>query len=239
MCCAHLRMGGRPGIYTRGCSVCPAIILVSQDTLRGHGGNTLTLCFLLTVGMSFLLTPSAAIWTRGPLSTTFQHLEQSVSSPERFIQPLGEFIFTALQTSTESFEAAQLVSSMWTVGTRTLCLLEGLQRKVTITRSRMEMLRREGLHDQNRAEVCLSELMLSATLRTSVRIQRSFLSYTTRWIEVASLPGSTMCGPTQTGVFDQSQWNTPPPTALSFEVERLMEEMTGWYSLELEMSCHL
>nr|QUS52508.1 replication-associated protein A [Faeces associated gemycircularvirus 6] len=239
MCVAHLRTGGRLGINTRVGVSCVSCYNISFAGHTSWTRDTDESCFLLTADMSFLLTPSAAIWTRGPLATTFQHLEQSASSPERFIQPLGEFIFTALQTSTESFEAAQLVSSMWTVGTRTLCLLVALQRKVTITQSRMETLRREGLVGQNHAEVCLGDLMLSATLRTSVRIQRSFLSYTTRWIEVASLPGSTMCAPTQTGVFDQSQWSTPPPTALSFEVERLMEEMTGWYSLELEMSCHL
>lgn len=195
-------------------------------------------CFSLTANMSFLHLHSVETLTNGMSAITCRFSELNVSSPGRFTQRLEEFIFTCSSISAENFDPGMFVSSMWTVGTRTLFLLEELQRKVTTMRSKMEMWSRVGLRDRFLAEECLWELRESAMLRTSANLRRSFLSYATKWIEVLSSNLSPSIRLTVSGDLPPSLNPLCHPSQLVSSVASLMDEMIGWRSLELELEAH-
>lgn len=69
MCCAQLRTGGRLGINTRaGCALCPAIILVSQDTCVEH--TLFTLWIMYFVNSRYVLLTYAQCGDLDPWSVS-------------------------------------------------------------------------------------------------------------------------------------------------------------------------
>lgn len=176
--------------------------------------------------------------TNGMSTITYLHSELNVSSPGSYISRLEEFICTCLSISAENFEVGMFVCSMWTVGTRTLALLEELRRRDTTTRSRMVMLSQAGLTGRGRAEECMLELVLSATLRTSAKTRENFLRYSTNWIRELSSNLSATSGLTLTGSLRLNPRSTNHPMALGGDVEVLMGELNGFYSLELELATY-
>lgn len=127
---------------------------------------------------------------------------------------------------------------MLEVSTQTYRHLVARQRKAMIMRSRMEMLLREGSLDRNHAEVSMLELIESAMSRTSARVVRSFLNYTTKWNEAISFAGFRISDPTLTGAFDWISQNTLHIPILCSAAEPWMEEMIGYDSLEWDVENH-
>lgn len=163
----------------------------------------------------------------GTLWSAFQHWEANASLDES-ITRMREFTCTCFAISDASFAVEKLMSSMYTVTTRTLRLLEEHQSWVTTTRSRMVMLFAEDWEDQTWvAEVAMVQLATAGRRSRVRRIEMSFGTWCIDWILRLLRVHSSASRNTQTGNFEQwNQYTSILSTSRSLE-EILMEDLNG------------
>lgn len=151
---------------------------------------------------------------------------------------MEDFIFTCSQTSDGSFEAERLTYSMWTVGTQTLSLLRGHQRRATTTQSRMAMLSAEGWRGRNRAEWEMGRLLTSGLELRKRRIETNFGNWCMNWIPKLLHAVSTHSASMLTGDLPRSLPSMSTMEELSLFQEMLMEEMAGYRNLVSDWQNH-
>ena len=112
----------------------------------------------------------------------------------------GEFISMLSRCGNGSLRREMSVYSMWTDATRTYHLLEGHQRRLTITQLRMETWSQEDLN--GRAEIAWLRLVASG-LKSSLRqLETSFLNASRSWILAHYAPASPVSGRMRNGSTD-------------------------------------
>jgi len=134
--------------------------------------------------MSSLPIPNAGISTLSELWTSFQDWQGNVSLDES-ITRMVDFTSMFFATSDGSFEAEELMYSMWTESIQMLSRLMALQKRDSITRSRMATLYAEvsdGLAGHH-AEISMGRLILSGVGLRKQRLETSFGNWCTSMIQ--------------------------------------------------------
>lgn len=176
--------------------------------------------------------------TLGRLSTCLQSWEQSASLDESIMR-MEAFISMLSLTSHEHSEVAGLISSMWTVATRTSQSLVALQRRVTTTQSKMATWwQADSVDPRGRAEVEMGRLWLSGLQSRRLRIESSFGNFATSWIQRLRLRVSLSSASTAIGDLHQTLPTMNTPLESISPLATLMDEICGWHNLELAMQDH-
>lgn len=187
--------------------------------------------------MDFSPTPSAETSTRGELWNAFHHWEVNASLDES-ITRMEDFIFTAMSCSNGGFEAERLMFSMSTVGTRTLAVLNEHRRRITTTRSRMEMLSAEGWEGRSRAQWELGRLLISGLESRRQRIETNFGNWCINWIPKLLCATSTHSAAMQTGDLPRCLPSMSTMDELSLFREMLTAEIDGYRNLVSDWMNH-
>lgn len=182
-------------------------------------------------------TPSAGTSIPGELWNAFHHWELSASLDES-ITRMEDFICTCTSSSNGAFEVEKLISSMWTVGTRTLAVLREHQRRITTTQSRMEMLSLEGWSGRNRAQWELGRLLISGLESRRQRIETNFGNWCINWIPKLLCATSTVSPAMLTGDLPRYLPSMSTMDELALFREMLTAEIDGYRNLVSDWQNH-
>lgn len=173
----------------------------------------------------------------GELWSAFHHWELSASLHES-ITRMEDFIFTVSSISAEDIAVGELIRSMWTVGTRTVSLLEDHRRRDTTTRSRMEMLSAEGWLGRNRAQRELGRLLIDGLELRRRRVETNFGNFAINWIPRLLHALSTHSASMLTGDLTRSLPSMCTMEELLLFQETLTEEIRGYRNLVSDWMNH-
>lgn len=187
--------------------------------------------------MAFSPIPSAETSTPGELWNAFHHWEVNASLDES-ITRMEDFICTSTSYSNGDSEVERLTSSMWTVGTRTLAVLNEHRRRITTTRSRMEMLSLEGWEGRSRAQWEVGRLLISGLESRRQRIEMNFGSWCTNWIPKLLSAISTPSVAMLTGDLPRYLPSMSTMDELSLFREMLTVEIDGYRNLVSDWANH-
>lgn len=177
--------------------------------------------------MPYSPTHNVAISILGELWSCLQTFELSASLEESCTK-MEAFIFTLSSISADSSVLEQLQFSMWEASTLTLNNLEGLLRRDTTMRSKMAMWSQEGSSVRGtRAEVALTQLILSGVRSSWLKQQTNFGNFATHWFRNIWLEAIHLYGNTATGSLHPSILSTLPPSGYGLTRQQLRESTSG------------
>jgi len=189
--------------------------------------------------MSYSPTLSVETSTLSQLWNSFRIWEQSVSLDES-ITRLGDFISTCFAISDGSFAVEKQISLMYSVVTPMCRLLEAHRSRVVNTQSRMAMLYVEDLSTQSSsAELEMGRLAIYGLRLRVRRIENRFGTYAMHWIPKLLRLLSLRYPNTVTGNMQLPFQSTLTLSDLDLKAEQVMAEISGYYSLELDLENHV
>lgn len=177
-----------------------------------------------------LLTLNLMASMNGPLMTISDHLERSVSWPER-IMLLEVLISMFSAISDESFDPDEPISLMLEASTRTLNGLSAILVRVQNTRARMEMLLQEDSMSLDSPLVLFQQLKIRGLLLSARRVNENFSNLLRTSVHGTSSPNSGVFTHTPSGGSQnwQNHMRIPPGSVLQ------MELFLTWLAGELEL----